>query len=98
MVVLSISWWTIFWRMARVVGLVILASAGAFLVGIAMARWQARRLSTPLVLLAASAEQLGTGQTRPQLEHSGMEEIDLVAMELGRSGIGRASWRERGKV
>jgi len=85
MVVLSISWWTIFWRMARVVGLVILASAGAFLVGIAMARWQARRLSTPLVLLAASAEQLGTGQTRPQLEPSGMEEIDLVAMELGRS-------------
>jgi len=64
---------------------VVLASAGAFLVGIAMARWQARRLSTPLVLLAASAEQLGTGQTRPQLEPSGMEEIDLVAMELGRS-------------
>lgn len=85
MVVLSISWWTIFWRMARVVGLVVLASTGAFLVGMAMARWQARRLSNPLVLLAASAEQLGSGQTRPQLEPSGMEEIDLVATELGRS-------------
>lgn len=85
MVVLSISWWTIFWRMARVVGLVVLAATGAFLVGMAMARWQARRLSNPLVLLAASAEQLGSGQTRPQLEPSGMEEIDLVATELGRS-------------
>jgi len=84
-VVLTISWWDIAWRMARVVGLVVLASIVAFGVGLWMARWQARRLSGPLVLLAASAEQLGTGQTRPRLQPSGTEEIDLVAAELGRS-------------
>jgi signal transduction histidine kinase len=38
-----------------------------------------------LVYLAASAEQLGSGQVRPHLEPSGVEEIDLVAAELSRS-------------
>ena len=50
-----------------------------------MAIWQANRLAAPLVYLAASAEQLGAGQVRPQLEPSGVEEIDLVASELARS-------------
>lgn len=84
-VVLTIAWWDVFWRIARVVALVVLAAVGAFVVGIFMARWQARRLSAPLVYLAASAEQLGSGQTRPRLEPSGIEEIDLVASELARS-------------
>src|SRR5690606_26394734 len=47
--------------------------------------WQANRISAPLVYLAASAEQLGSGQVRPRLEPSGVEEIDLVAAELARS-------------
>ncbi len=50
-----------------------------------MASWQANRLAAPLVYLAASAEQIGSGQTRPRIELSGVEEIDLVAEELVRS-------------
>ncbi|HWS57901.1 MAG TPA: ATP-binding protein [Actinotalea sp.] len=84
-VLLTMSWWDVFWRTARVVGLVIVASTIAFGAGIAMALWQARRLAAPLIYLAASAEQLGSGQVRPRLEASGVEEIDLVAAELARS-------------
>src|SRR5690606_9386476 len=47
--------------------------------------WQANRISAPLVYLAASAEQLGSGQVRPRMEPSGIEEIDLVAAELVRT-------------
>jgi signal transduction histidine kinase len=67
------------------VALVIVAGVVAIGAGIAMAVWQANRLSAPLVYLAASAEQLGSGQVRPSLEPSGVEEIDLVAAELARS-------------
>src|SRR5690606_41660068 len=35
--------------------------------------------------LAASAEQLGSGQVRLKVERSGVEEIDMVADELVRS-------------
>ena len=84
-VLLSISWWDVFWRSAQAVALVVAATLVAFAAGIAMALWQARRLAAPLVYLAASAEQLGSGQVRPRLEPSGVEEIDLVAAELVRS-------------
>ncbi|WP_136519395.1 MULTISPECIES: ATP-binding protein [Cellulomonas] len=84
-VVLEVSWWDVFWLSARVIGLVVVAAVVAFGAGIAMAIWQANRLAAPLVYLAASAEQLGSGQVRPQLEPSGVEEIDLVAAELARS-------------
>ncbi len=84
-VVLVISWWDVFWLSARVVALVVAAAVVAFGAGIAMAMWQANRLAAPLVYLAASAEQLGSGQVRPQVEPSGVEEIDLVAAELARS-------------
>jgi signal transduction histidine kinase len=84
-VVLVISWWDVFWLSARVVALVVAAAVVAFGAGIAMAMWQANRLAAPLVYLAASAEQLGSGQVRPQVEASGVEEIDLVAAELARS-------------
>ncbi|MCL3862742.1 ATP-binding protein [Actinotalea sp. K2] len=84
-VILSMSWWDVFWRTARAVALVVGASTVAFAAGISMALWQARRLAAPLVYLAASAEQLGSGQVRPRLEPSGVEEIDLVAAELARS-------------
>ncbi|CAM2812750.1 sensor histidine kinase KdpD [Actinomyces slackii] len=45
----------------------------------------ARRLSAPLIYLAAEAEQIGSGQVRPRLRSSGIEEIDLVQAELVRS-------------
>jgi len=84
-VALYVSWWDVFWRSARVIALVVVAAVVAFAAGIAMAIWQANRLAAPLVYLAASAEQLGSGQVRPHLEPSGVEEIDLVAAELARS-------------
>ena len=85
LVILTISWWDVFWLSARIVLLVVVAAVIAFGAGIAMAMWQANRLAAPLVYLAASAEQLGSGQVRPSLEPSGVEEIDLVAAELARS-------------
>jgi signal transduction histidine kinase len=85
LVIITISWWDVFWLSARVVALVVAAAVIAFGAGIAMAMWQANRLAAPLVYLAASAEQLGSGQVRPSLEPSGVEEIDLVAAELARS-------------
>ncbi|KQY47477.1 ATP-binding protein [Cellulomonas sp. Root137] len=84
-VLLYVSWWDVFWLSARVIALVVVAAVVAFAAGIAMAIWQANRLTAPLVYLAASAEQLGAGQVRPRLEPSGVEEIDLVAAELARS-------------
>jgi len=82
---LYVSWWDVFFISARVIALVVVAAVVAFAAGIAMAIWQANRLAAPLVYLAASAEQLGSGQVRPRLEPSGVEEIDLVAAELARS-------------
>jgi len=84
-ILLYVSWWDVFWMSTQVIALVVVAAVVAFAAGIAMAIWQANRLAAPLVYLAASAEQLGSGQVRPQLEPSGVEEIDLVAAELARS-------------
>ncbi|TDE88014.1 HAMP domain-containing histidine kinase [Occultella glacieicola] len=81
----AISATTLFWRGAQVVVLVILASVVAFGVAALVALWQARRLAAPLIYLAASAEQIGSGQVRPRMEKSGVEEIDLVAAELSRT-------------
>ncbi|MGN8245676.1 ATP-binding protein [Cellulomonas soli] len=85
LVQLEVRWWDVFWLSLRIIALVVVAAVVAFAAGIAMATWQANRLAAPLVYLAASAEQLGSGQVRPQLEPSGVEEIDLVAAELARS-------------
>lgn len=73
------------WRMAEVVIFVAVSSIIAAAAAVALARYQARRLAAPLIYLAASAEQLGSGQVRPQLAESGIEEIDLVAAELART-------------
>jgi len=75
----------VFWEAARAVGLVLALGTIGVLAGIAMAIWQANRLARPLVYLAASAEQIGSGQVRPRLDATGIEEIDLVADELARS-------------
>lgn len=69
----------------KVIGLVGLGIATAFVVGLAVALRQARKISAPLIYLAAEAEQIGSGQVRPQLRTSGIEEIDLVQAELVRS-------------
>ncbi|ACQ79416.1 histidine kinase [Beutenbergia cavernae DSM 12333] len=85
LVVLDISGYALAWRMGQVVVYVVIASAVAFVIATLLARYQARRLAAPLVYLAASAEQIGSGQVRPRLEPSGVEEIDLVAAELART-------------
>lgn len=84
-VLMYMSWWDVFWSSARAVGLVLLVGIIAVLAGIAVAVLQANRLSRPLVLLAASAEQLGSGQVKLNLTKTGVEEIDLVADEINRS-------------
>lgn len=61
---------------------VILVAFGA---GVMVALNQSRKLSAPLIYLAAAAEQVGSGQTRPQMEKTGIEEIDLVYEELVRT-------------
>ena len=51
-----------------------------------LANRMSRRLSAPLIYLAAQAEQIGSGQVRAQVKASGIEEIDLVQDELVRTG------------
>lgn len=67
-----------------IVGAVGLITA-AFIIGVLMAMRQSRKLSAPLIYMAASAEQIGAGQVRPQIKPSGIEEIDLVYQELERT-------------
>lgn len=58
----------------------------AVAIGWGMARSMARKLSSPLIYLAAHAEQIGSGQVRARIRPSGIEEIDLVQEELVRTG------------
>lgn len=60
------------------IGVVTLASSLAAL-------YLARKLSVPLIYLAAHAEGVGSGGVRSQLPKSGIEEIDLVQAELSRT-------------
>ncbi len=73
-------------HIAAVCGLFLAGMAVCLLVGLALARSFSRRLSAPLIYLAAQAEQIGSGQVRAQLKPSGIEEIDLVQEELVRTG------------
>lgn len=83
---LHASWWDVFWDAVEAIAWVVGAAVVAIGAGVGIAVWQANRISAPLVYLAASAEQLGSGQSRPTVQESGVEEIDLVAQELVRSG------------
>lgn len=65
--------------------LIVAGTSAAFLIAVLVARRQARKIAAPLIYLAASAEQLGSGQARPRLTPSGMEEIDLIGAELVRT-------------
>lgn len=64
-----------------ILGLALVAVLTAYIV----AARGSRRIQAPLIYLAAEAEQLGSGQVRPRLRTSGIEEIDLVQAELVRS-------------
>lgn len=81
----STSTTVIGWEIGLTVVAALLLIMVAFLVGLAVARTQSRKLSAPLIYLAASAEQLGAGQVRPQMKPTGIEEIDLVTQELERT-------------
>ncbi|MFZ5872527.1 MAG: histidine kinase dimerization/phospho-acceptor domain-containing protein [Actinomycetota bacterium] len=70
---------------ASVVALVLVVAAIAVAAGWAFGLVQARRLAAPLVALADSAVQLGSGQIRPSPQPSGVEEVDLVAAEIASS-------------
>ena len=52
----------------------------------ALGHWQGAVASVPLASLAARAESLGSGQTRVQVQRSGIAEVDRVALLLERSG------------
>ena len=84
-VVVAVASGTVLWHGLQVVILVVIAAVLAVAAGIVVAQREARRLAKPLLYLAASAEQIGSGQVRPRLKPSGVEEIDLVAAELGRT-------------
>lgn len=73
--------WRVFQLVVAAAALILIA----FSIGVAVALQQSRKLSAPLIYLAASAEQLGEGQVRPHIEPSGIEEIDLVYQELDRT-------------
>ena len=64
---------------------VLVLTATALTAASVVASRASRRISAPLIYLAAEAEQLGSGQVRPRLRSSGIEEIDLVQAELVRS-------------
>ncbi len=88
---IQVSYWDLYLRSIQIIVLVVVASVIAVGAGILVAIWQANRLAAPLLYLAASAEQLGSGQVRPRVQVSGVEEIDMVAAELARSSDRMAS-------
>ncbi|MDK8602503.1 two-component sensor histidine kinase [Trueperella sp. HMSC08B05] len=71
------------------IGLMVAGAVGlifvAFVAGVTLAMKQSRKISAPLIYLAAAAEQLGAGRVRPQIRQSGIEEIDLISDEIARS-------------
>ncbi|MFP7695710.1 ATP-binding protein [Trueperella sp. LYQ143] len=69
------------WMGIMALGLITLA----FAVGVLVALRQSRKISAPLIYLAAAAEQLGAGKVRPHIKKSGIEEIDLVNAEISRT-------------
>ncbi len=83
---MEVSAWPAIRRAAAVVAVFVTGMLASLLVGYAMANRLSRRLSAPLIYLAAQAEQIGSGQVRARVRPSGIEEIDLVQDELARTG------------
>ncbi|MEZ0065278.1 signal transduction histidine kinase [Streptacidiphilus sp. MAP12-20] len=79
--------------------LLLLAGVAALTVAAAMALaiWQAKRITRPLLELAETAERLGSGDPRPRQRRYGMAELDRVAEVLDQSAerIGRMLTAER---
>lgn len=75
-----------FRKAAGVVSMFVGGMLVSMIVGWALANRLSRRLSAPLIYLAAQAEQIGSGQVRARVRPSGIEEIDLVQEELARTG------------
>lgn len=83
---MEVSAWQAIERVVRMCLLFLAGMAVSLFVGWALANRLARRLSAPLIYLAAQAEQIGSGQVRARTRPSGIEEIDLVQEELARTG------------
>ncbi|MDH6140697.1 MULTISPECIES: ATP-binding protein [Kitasatospora] len=81
-------------NMLLLIGLVALLAVAA---AVALALWQARRLTRPLIDLAETAERLGSGDPRPRDRRYGVAELDRVAEVLDGSAerIGRMLTAER---
>jgi signal transduction histidine kinase len=81
-------------NMLLLLGLVALLAVAA---AVALALWQARRLTRPLIDLAETAERLGSGDPRPRDRRYGVPELDRVAEVLDASAerIGRMLTAER---
>ncbi len=75
----SLGWSLVLFGMA----LMLMAVAGACV--FAVVRYQAGKVSEPLVVLASDAKQLGEGDPRIRQTESGITEIDAVTSELDRS-------------
>ena len=70
---IQVSYWELYFRSIQIITLVVVAAVVAVGAGIIVAIWQANRLAAPLLYLAASAEQLGSGQVdrpRPSRTHA----------------------------
>lgn len=72
-------------QIGQLIFLVAVAAGIAFVVAVLVAMRLSRRIAAPLIYLAAAAEQVGSGQARPRVRPSGIEEIDLVQDELVRT-------------
>ncbi|MEY9877445.1 signal transduction histidine kinase [Streptacidiphilus sp. MAP12-33] len=79
--------------------LLLLVGVAALTVAAAMALaiWQAKRITRPLVELAETAERLGSGDPRPRQRRYGLAELDRVGEVLDQSAerIGRMLTAER---
>ncbi|RAG87473.1 two-component sensor histidine kinase [Streptacidiphilus pinicola] len=79
--------------------LLLLVGVAALTVAAAMALagWQAKRITRPLTELAETAERLGSGDPRPRRRRYGMAELDRVGEVLDQSAdrIGRMLTAER---
>ncbi|MCS4483994.1 HAMP domain-containing histidine kinase [Gleimia sp. 6138-11-ORH1] len=85
-VVAKASGWKSVIRVATYVLFLSFAILLSLLVGVWLALRGSRKLSAPLIYLAAQAEQIGAGQVRASVQACGIEEIDLVQEELVRAG------------
>lgn len=84
-------------RVRRVWVLIVLLGIGGVGLAVALALFQARRLSRPLEGVARTSQQLGEGDFSARAPRCGVPEIDAIAQALDRSGeqIARLVARER---